>query len=128
MKVKSRDAVAASAAANHDSSLDLDKPIFTLSVASEILEVHPRTLMMYKHRVAGKDNKEANVKEKTAFRDQGRSDPGDVHGRDGFVPGLRPRCAGDREAARSDRVSLRRLQGRLQAKPPLAVYLLDLRF
>src|SRR5207302_7944402 len=49
MKVKSRDAVAASAAANHDSSLDLDKPIFTLSVASEILEVHPRTLMMYEH-------------------------------------------------------------------------------
>src|SRR5207302_11340977 len=49
MKVKSRDAVAASAAANHDSSLDLDKPIFTLSVASEILEVHPRTQMMYEH-------------------------------------------------------------------------------
>jgi hypothetical protein len=34
---------------NHDSSIDLDKPIFTLSVASEILEVHPRTLMMYEH-------------------------------------------------------------------------------
>src|SRR5213595_4189485 len=47
MKVKSRDLVATSN--NHDSSIDLDKPIFTLSVASEILEVHPRTLMMYEH-------------------------------------------------------------------------------
>src|SRR5438874_13490023 len=27
----------------------LDKPIYTLSVASEILETHPRTLMMYEH-------------------------------------------------------------------------------
>src|SRR5260370_26006301 len=49
MKVKSRDTVATSATNNHDSSMDLDKPIFTLSVASEILEVHPRTLMMYEH-------------------------------------------------------------------------------
>src|SRR5437868_14247154 len=48
MKVKSRDTVAASAVNNHD-SLYLDKPICTLSVASEILEVHPRTLMMYEH-------------------------------------------------------------------------------
>ena len=29
--------------------LGLDKPIYTLSVASEILETHPRTLMMYEH-------------------------------------------------------------------------------
>jgi MerR family transcriptional regulator/heat shock protein HspR len=29
--------------------IDLDKPIYTLSVASEILETHPRTLMMYEH-------------------------------------------------------------------------------
>jgi MerR family transcriptional regulator, heat shock protein HspR len=27
--------------------LSLDKPIYTISVASEILETHPRTLMMY---------------------------------------------------------------------------------
>ncbi|HYS27874.1 MAG TPA: MerR family transcriptional regulator [Candidatus Limnocylindria bacterium] len=26
---------------------DLDKPLYTISVASEILETHPRTLMMY---------------------------------------------------------------------------------
>ena len=32
-----------------DSSIHLDKPIYTLSVASEILETHPRTLMMYEH-------------------------------------------------------------------------------
>jgi MerR family transcriptional regulator/heat shock protein HspR len=30
-------------------SIGLDKPIYTLSVASEILETHPRTLMMYEH-------------------------------------------------------------------------------
>ena len=46
MKVKSRDVFAAAATNNHE-PIDLDKPIFTLSVASEILEVHPRTLMMY---------------------------------------------------------------------------------
>ncbi len=27
----------------------LDKPIYTISVASEILETHPRTLMMYEN-------------------------------------------------------------------------------
>ena len=32
-----------------DASIHLDKPIYTLSVASEILETHPRTLMMYEH-------------------------------------------------------------------------------
>lgn len=30
-------------------AIGLDKPIYTLSVASEILETHPRTLMMYEH-------------------------------------------------------------------------------
>ena len=30
-------------------SVGLDKPIYTISVASEILETHPRTLMMYEH-------------------------------------------------------------------------------
>ena len=49
MKLKPREAVAASVAASNDPAGDLDKPIFTLSVASEILEVHPRTLMMYEH-------------------------------------------------------------------------------
>jgi MerR family transcriptional regulator/heat shock protein HspR len=31
------------------SRLGLDKPIYTISVAAEILAVHPRTLMMYEH-------------------------------------------------------------------------------
>ena len=31
------------------SSIHLDKPIYTISVASEILETHPRTLMMYEN-------------------------------------------------------------------------------
>ena len=41
--------------------MDLDKPIYTLSIAAEILEIHPRTLMMYEalnlvvpHRTATK--------------------------------------------------------------------------
>jgi len=29
--------------------LDIDKPIYTLGVASEMLEAHPRTLMVYEH-------------------------------------------------------------------------------
>lgn len=29
--------------------LGLDRPVYTLSVAAEILESHPRTLMMYEH-------------------------------------------------------------------------------
>jgi MerR family transcriptional regulator/heat shock protein HspR len=49
MKLKPREAAAASVATSNDPAGDLDKPIFTLSVASEILEVHPRTLMMYEH-------------------------------------------------------------------------------
>lgn len=30
-----------------ESPFELDKPVYTISVASEILETHPRTLMMY---------------------------------------------------------------------------------
>lgn len=36
-------------AASEGTNIHLDKPIYTLSVASEILETHPRTLMMYEH-------------------------------------------------------------------------------
>src|SRR5207237_5137380 len=32
-----------------DTNISLDNPIYTISVASEILETHPRTLMMYEH-------------------------------------------------------------------------------
>ena len=30
-------------------TVGLDTPLYTISVASEILETHPRTLMMYEH-------------------------------------------------------------------------------
>ena len=46
---RQRETSAGPAAAPSDAGIDLDKPIFTLSVASEILETHPRTLMMYEH-------------------------------------------------------------------------------
>ena len=32
-----------------DTNISLDKPIYTISVASEVLETHPRSLMMYEH-------------------------------------------------------------------------------
>ena len=31
----------------HKSFSDMDKPLYTISVAAEILETHPRTLMLY---------------------------------------------------------------------------------
>lgn len=49
MKTKQREVAAPVATAGGDSAIHLDKPIYTLSVASEILETHPRTLMMYEH-------------------------------------------------------------------------------
>jgi MerR family transcriptional regulator, heat shock protein HspR len=52
MKAKQRELAtseAKPAAAAEGTSIHLDKPIYTLSVASEILETHPRTLMMYEH-------------------------------------------------------------------------------
>src|ERR687886_473077 len=36
-------------ARSDSASIHLDKPIYTLSGASETLETHPRTLMMYEH-------------------------------------------------------------------------------
>ena len=52
MKTKQRESVSLeprSPAAGDATNIHLDKPIYTLSVASEILETHPRTLMMYEH-------------------------------------------------------------------------------
>jgi MerR family transcriptional regulator/heat shock protein HspR len=52
MKAKQRELATTEArpkAASDGTSIHLDKPIYTLSVASEILETHPRTLMMYEH-------------------------------------------------------------------------------
>jgi DNA-binding transcriptional MerR regulator len=56
MKVKQRESASLnarstgpSASPSDATNIHLDKPIYTLSVASEILETHPRTLMMYEH-------------------------------------------------------------------------------
>jgi DNA-binding transcriptional MerR regulator len=52
MKAKQRELATSEAkpmATAEGTSIHLDKPIYTLSVASEILETHPRTLMMYEH-------------------------------------------------------------------------------
>jgi DNA-binding transcriptional MerR regulator len=56
MKVKQRESASSNAGSTAPSAspadstnIHLDKPIYTLSVASEILETHPRTLMMYEH-------------------------------------------------------------------------------
>lgn len=37
------------AASSEGHHVGLDKPIYTISVAAEILGTHPRTLMMYEH-------------------------------------------------------------------------------
>ncbi|HEX6489123.1 MAG TPA: MerR family transcriptional regulator [Candidatus Dormibacteraeota bacterium] len=47
--MKQRDVAAPVATTGGENAIHLDKPIYTLSVASEILETHPRTLMMYEH-------------------------------------------------------------------------------
>jgi MerR family transcriptional regulator, heat shock protein HspR len=44
-----RQRAASASAAGDGVGIALDKPIYTLSVASEILDTHPRTLMMYEH-------------------------------------------------------------------------------
>jgi DNA-binding transcriptional MerR regulator len=52
MKTKQRESASTEVrppAATDAANIHLDKPIYTLSVASEILETHPRTLMMYEH-------------------------------------------------------------------------------
>src|SRR5437588_5996720 len=56
MKVKQRESASSTvkstappASMSDATNIHLDKPIYTLSVASEILETHPRTLMMYEH-------------------------------------------------------------------------------
>lgn len=47
----------------------LDKPIYTLSVASELLETHPRTLMMYEHLGMVKPNRTASNRRRYSQRD-----------------------------------------------------------
>ncbi|TME13668.1 MAG: MerR family transcriptional regulator, partial [Chloroflexi bacterium] len=47
--LEGRMATAVKRETRRDTNISLDKPIYTISVASEILETHPRTLMMYEH-------------------------------------------------------------------------------
>jgi MerR family transcriptional regulator, heat shock protein HspR len=51
MKTRARETVIEARSSSQDdaTNIRLDRPIYTLSVASEILETHPRTLMMYEH-------------------------------------------------------------------------------
>jgi MerR family transcriptional regulator, heat shock protein HspR len=50
-------------------NIGLDKPIYTLSVASEILETHPRTLMMYEHLGLIKPKRTATNRRRYSQRD-----------------------------------------------------------
>jgi MerR family transcriptional regulator/heat shock protein HspR len=48
---------------------DLDKPIYTLGVASEMLEAHPRTLMVYEHLEMIKPRRTATNRRRYSPRD-----------------------------------------------------------
>jgi MerR family transcriptional regulator/heat shock protein HspR len=56
-------------AAALDTNPNLDRPIYTLSVASEILETHPRTLMMYEHLGMIKPKRTATNRRRYSQRD-----------------------------------------------------------
>ena len=66
---KREDVAAAAVATPRDSGIHLDKPIYTLSVASEILETHPRTLMMYEHLNMIKPKRTATNRRRYSQRD-----------------------------------------------------------
>jgi MerR family transcriptional regulator/heat shock protein HspR len=73
MKTKQREAETAETkpppAGSDPASIHLDKPIYTLSVASEILETHPRTLMMYEHLNMIKPKRTATNRRRYSQRD-----------------------------------------------------------
>lgn len=50
-------------------NIGLDKPIYTLSVASDILATHPRTLMMYEHLGLIKPRRTATNRRRYTQRD-----------------------------------------------------------
>jgi MerR family transcriptional regulator/heat shock protein HspR len=49
--------------------LDLDKPLYTISVAAEILSSHPRTLMMYESMGLGVPARTATNRRRYTQRD-----------------------------------------------------------
>ena len=74
MKTKQRpvedDADLARAGGSGDpAGIGLDKPIYTLSVAAEVLETHPRTLMMYEHLSMIKPKRTATNRRRYSQRD-----------------------------------------------------------
>ena len=62
-------AAAVAAPAVRENGIHLDKPIYTLSVASEILATHPRTLMMYEHLNMIKPKRTATNRRRYSQRD-----------------------------------------------------------
>ena len=52
-----------------DGGIGLDKPIYTISVASEILDTHPRTLMMYENLGLVIPNRTATNRRRFSQRD-----------------------------------------------------------
>ncbi|MGH7902913.1 MAG: MerR family transcriptional regulator [Candidatus Dormibacteraceae bacterium] len=66
---KREDVTVAAAPPVRDAGIHLDKPIYTLSVASEILETHPRTLMMYEHLNMIKPKRTATNRRRYSQRD-----------------------------------------------------------
>ncbi|MHB8510405.1 MAG: MerR family transcriptional regulator [Candidatus Dormibacteria bacterium] len=52
-----------------ESGIGLDKPIYTISVASEILDTHPRTLMMYENLGLVVPNRTATNRRRFSQRD-----------------------------------------------------------
>lgn len=52
-----------------EGGIGLDKPIYTISVASEILDTHPRTLMMYENLGLVVPNRTATNRRRFSQRD-----------------------------------------------------------
>ena len=48
---------------------DLDKPLYTISVAAEILETHPRTLMLYEDALLLEPHRTATNRRRYSQRD-----------------------------------------------------------
>jgi MerR family transcriptional regulator/heat shock protein HspR len=59
----------AATASPPEGGIGLDKPIYTISVASEILDTHPRTLMMYENLGLVVPNRTATNRRRFSQRD-----------------------------------------------------------
>src|SRR5438105_773023 len=61
--------MAATVVSAPEAGIGLDKPIYTISVASEILDTHPRTLMMYENLGLVVPNRTATNRRRFSQRD-----------------------------------------------------------